>query len=65
MSEPYLISAMLTPILGAAVDARGGRATLVGVSACLLTAVHLALGFSALPAAIALAGLGVGYSIFA
>jgi len=65
MSEPYVISALLTPLLGWAVDRYGGRATLCVASALCVTLVHLALGLTALPAALLLLGLGLGYSVFA
>ena len=50
MSEPFLMSAVLTPVLGHLVDNRGGRATLCLLSALACLLVHLLLGLTALPA---------------
>uniref|UniRef100_A0A7S0HMB8 Lysosomal dipeptide transporter MFSD1 n=1 Tax=Phaeocystis antarctica TaxID=33657 RepID=A0A7S0HMB8_9EUKA len=65
MSEPFLMSAVLTPVLGHLVDNRGGRATLCLLSALACLLVHLLLGLTALPAKVLLLGLGLGYSVFA
>jgi hypothetical protein len=65
MSEPYTISAILCPFLGASVDRWGGRATLIIVSAMTLTLVHASLALTALPAQLLLFGLGLGYAVFA
>jgi MFS family permease len=65
MSEPYTLSALLTPLLGSGVDRWGGRSTLILVSASALVIVHLLLGLTQLPAEYVLLGLGLGYSIFA
>jgi len=65
MSEPYIISAICTPVMGLVVDKVGGRALLVVVAPCLLLAVHLALALSSLPASFLLIGLGLGYTVFA
>lgn len=65
MSEPYSLSALLTPLLGAAVDRCGGRSALIVLSSAALVVVHLLLGFTSLPASYVLVGLGLGYSIFA
>ena len=65
MSEPYLMSACLTPLLGSLVDKCGYRADLVLLSAVCLLVTHLLLSFSAFPAEVLLIGMGVGYSVFA
>jgi len=65
MSEPYMMSAVLAPILGWLVDRQGGRAALALASAVVLLVVHLLLALSPLPAELVLAGLGLGYSVFA
>ena len=65
MSEPFSMSALLTPLLGWLVDRYGGRATLCVWSAVAVLIVHLALGFTTLPASLLLLGLGLGYSVFA
>lgn len=65
MSEPYMISAVLTPLLGLLVDRYGHRATMVVVSAGVLTLSHLLMALTALPAELLLLGIGLGYSIFA
>merc|ERR1719424_2598629 len=59
MSEPFLMSAVLTPVLGHLVDNRGGRATLCLLSALACLLVHLLLGLTALPAKVLLIGLGL------
>lgn len=65
MSEPYILSAMLTPLLGATVDRLGGRASLALFSAALLAASHALLALSDFPAEALLLGLGLGYATFA
>ena len=59
MSEPFLMSAVLTPVLGHLVDNRGGRATLCLLSALACLLVHLLLGLTALPAKVLLLGLAL------
>mmetsp|Transcript_46972 Transcript_46972/g.152674 ORF Transcript_46972/g.152674 Transcript_46972/m.152674 type:complete len:588 (-) Transcript_46972:212-1975(-) len=65
MSEPFSVSAVLTPLLGWRVDRSGGRATLCVWSAVAVALVHLALAVTALPASLLLLGLGAGYCVFA
>ena len=65
MSEPYVMSAALTPVLGSLVDKCGYRADLVLLSAVCLLVTHLMLSFTMIPAEILLVGMGLGYSVFA
>ena len=61
----YMMSALLTPGLGYLVDRHGGRAALALASSVVLLVVHLLLALTSLPAELVLAGLGLGYSVFA
>lgn len=65
MSVPYVMSACLTPLLGTLVDRHGRRADLVLLSSLTLLLTHLLLSLTALPAALLLVGIGIGYSVFA
>lgn len=65
MSEPYTISALLTPVLGSLVDRHGGRAFLVVVSSALLCVSHVMLAATRVPAQLLLLGVGTGYAVFA
>mmetsp|Transcript_26369 Transcript_26369/g.57769 ORF Transcript_26369/g.57769 Transcript_26369/m.57769 type:complete len:470 (-) Transcript_26369:160-1569(-) len=65
MSEPYVMSACVSPVLGHLVDQRGGRAGLIVVSAMTLSIVHVLLGFSSIPAFLLLFGVGFSYCVFA
>ena len=65
MSEPYVLSALLTPLFGSMVDRYGQRATLVVLSAALLTTSHALLALTSLPAPLLLIGIGLGYAVFA
>lgn len=64
MSEPYLMSAILTPIIGATVDRYGRRADVVLLSGLCLLLTHLLFSFTSVPAEILLIGMGIGYSVF-
>ncbi|KDO31137.1 hypothetical protein SPRG_04275 [Saprolegnia parasitica CBS 223.65] len=65
MSVPYLISAVLSPVMGYAVDRVGFRAGLALVSSILLTVVHLLLGTTHVTYWIPLVLQGVAYCVFA
>jgi len=65
MSEPYVLSALLTPLFGSMVDRYGQRATLVVLSAALLATSHALLALTSLPAPLLLVGIGLGYAVFA
>ena len=61
MSEPFSMSALLTPLLGLLVDRYGGRAALCLASAVALLLVHVGLALTTAPASLLLIGLGLGY----
>lgn len=64
MSIPYIISAVLSPPLGYAVDIYGMRAVIAFISPLLLIAVHSCLGFTDMNPVIPLVGQGLAYSGF-
>ena len=64
-SVPYLMSAVLSPFLGGAVDLLGGRAFLCLASSLLLVAVHSLLAWSTVTPYLPMAGQGLAYSMFA
>mmetsp|Transcript_3565 Transcript_3565/g.10993 ORF Transcript_3565/g.10993 Transcript_3565/m.10993 type:complete len:159 (+) Transcript_3565:148-624(+) len=65
MSEPYIISACLSPVLGHMVDRIGRRGWLSLIATTMLTLAHILMGYSKVPASYLLVGLGLGYSCFA
>lgn len=65
MSTPYLMSAILSPVLGHVVDRIGMRALLAFIAPLLLTLVHLSLGLTHVNPWIPLISQGCAYSIFA
>ncbi|EQC31215.1 hypothetical protein SDRG_11138 [Saprolegnia diclina VS20] len=65
MSVPYLISAVLSPVMGYAVDRVGFRAGLALLSSVLLTVVHLLLGTTHVTYWVPLVLQGVAYCVFA
>ncbi|DAZ98194.1 TPA: hypothetical protein N0F65_005326, partial [Lagenidium giganteum] len=64
MSVPFVISGVLSPVLGLAVDRFGHRATLAMVAPVALSMAHLLLGFTHVSAYVPLVLNGIGYSIF-
>jgi hypothetical protein len=64
-SIPYFMSACISPFLGGAVDAAGGRALVCLASGLLLVLVHALLGYSEVTPYVPLVGQGVAYSMFA
>ncbi|OQS05172.1 Major Facilitator Superfamily (MFS) [Thraustotheca clavata] len=65
MSVPYLISAILSPFMGYAVDRIGFRAGLALVASLLLTIVHLLLGSTHITYWVPLVLQGIAYCVFA
>ena len=65
MSIPYIISACLSPFLGAVVDRIGKRAFVAAISPAILIIVHSFLGFSNVSPVGPLVGQGLAYAGFA
>ena len=65
MSIPYIISACLSPFLGAVVDRVGKRAFVAAISPGILMIVHSFLGFSSVSPVGPLVGQGLAYAGFA
>jgi len=65
MSIPYFMSMCISPFLGGAVDAAGGRAYVCLASGLMLVLVHALLGYSAVTAYVPMVGQGAAYSMFA
>ena len=65
MSIPYLISILLSPILGLGIDFFGHRADINTLSCVLLICVHMLLAYSNIDAVVPLVGQGLVYSGFA
>lgn len=65
MSIPYIISATLSPFLGAFVDRYGFRAVMATLAPGTLVAVHTLLGYTDITPILPLVGQGLSYSAFA
>ena len=65
MSIPYIISILLSPILGLGIDFFGHRADINTLSCVLLIFVHVLLAYSDIGAVVPLVGQGLVYSGFA
>jgi MFS family permease len=65
MSIPYIISATLSPFLGAFVDKYGCRAIIATIAPATLVAVHASLGYTTVSPIAPLVGQGLSYSAFA
>lgn len=65
MSIPYIISGVLSPIIGYLVDLYGNRATIAAVAVGFLIFVHFSLGFSDMGPVVPLVGQGLAYTGFA
>jgi MFS family permease len=65
MSIPYIISAVLSPFLGAFVDKFGMRAIVATIAPATLIIVHAVLGYSVVDPIGPLVGQGLAYSAFA
>ena len=65
MSIPYIISACLSPFLGAFVDKFGYRAIIATVAPAALILVHSLMGFTDVSPVGPLVGQGLAYSMFA
>lgn len=65
MSIPYLIAAMISPILGKLVDFYGFRAVIVAVSPSLLFVVHTLLALTRASAFYVLVLQGIAYASYA
>lgn len=65
MSIPYIISGVMSPILGFAVDRVGLRAVVILVAPLLIVIVHTLLGYSDVSPVGPLVGQGLAYTGFA
>jgi len=65
MSIPYIISAVISPFLGFAIDRIGKRAILATAAPALLIIVHSLLAWTTVTPYVPLVGQGLAYSIFA
>ena len=65
MSIPYLIAAMISPILGKLVDFYGFRAVVVAVSPSFLFVVHTLLALTRASAFYVLVLQGIAYASYA
>jgi MFS family permease len=64
MSIPYVVSAVLSPVLGGIVDRIGRRAILASVAPLALIVVHLTLAFARSSPFLPLLGQGIAYALF-
>lgn len=64
MSIPFLVAALLSPLLGHMVDRIGRRAQIIVFSSSLLVIVHLTMALSTLSPIAPLIGQGIAYSLF-
>lgn len=65
MSIPYIMSAIMSPILGFAIDRFGKRAIIASLAPLILIVVHLLLGFTSIDPIGPLVGQGLAYVGFA
>ena len=65
MSIPYIISSILSPIMGFAVDKIGGRAIISMLASIMLIGVHIALALRTDSPVLPLVGQGCAYSLYA
>jgi len=65
MSIPYIISAVLSPILGGVVDRFGFRAVIATIAPAMLVIVHALLGYTDVSPVGPLVGQGLAYAGFA
>ena len=65
MSEPYVLAALFSPILGSLVDRYGGRGPLMIAASAALIAAHVAFALTSTPAYQILLGIGCAYCCFA
>jgi MFS family permease len=65
MSIPYIISAVLSPFVGLAVDLYGFRAVIAALAPAMIVVVHLLLGYSKVDPVGPLVGQGLAYTGFA
>jgi hypothetical protein len=65
MSIPYIISGILSPIIGYFVDLYGNRASIAAVAVGFLIFVHFSLGYSDMGPVVPLVGQGLAYTGFA
>jgi hypothetical protein len=61
---PYLVSALLTPLVGIAVDRFGHRGALLLGSSAVITLVHVVIGFTSLDPLAPAVVLGVAFAVF-
>jgi MFS family permease len=64
MTIPYIVSAVLSPILGGIVDRVGQRAVFASVAPLVLIVVHATLAFGHSSPFLPLLGQGIAYSLF-
>jgi MFS family permease len=64
MSIPYMVSAMLSPMLGGVVDRIGQRAVLIAMAPLVLAVAHLILAFGTFSPILPLVGQGLAYTLF-
>ncbi|RYG65001.1 MFS transporter, partial [archaeon] len=64
MSIPYIISAVLSPPLGFAIDIYGMRAVIALLAPMLLIVVHAVLGYTRMSPVLPLVGQGLAYTGF-
>jgi MFS family permease len=65
MSIPYIISAVMSPVLGFAIDKFGLRAVIASIAPMLIVIVHSLLGFTKVNPVGPLVGQGLAYTGFA
>jgi MFS family permease len=64
MSIPYIVSAILSPMLGGVVDRIGQRAVLLATAPLVLAVAHLILAFGTFSPIPPLVGQGLAYALF-
>jgi MFS family permease len=64
MSIPYIVSAVLSPMLGGVVDRIGQRAVLIATAPLVLAMAHLLLAFGTSSPILPLVGQGLAYTLF-
>ena len=65
MSIPYLISGLLSPLLGHLVDKIGQRPKIATLASLMLIVVHVTLGLTGVTPFVPLIGQGIAYSLYA
>ena len=65
MSIPYIISGVVSPIIGLAIDKFGHRATIATLAAATVIVVHVSIGYTKVSPVGPLVGQGLAYTGFA